>query len=140
MQLKDVKDKLPKEFYSILDGSIDEFRPCQKKAIDKGLLERKNLLICTPTASGKTLTAELAGIGSILKGNCHHCFEGGVGGLIYWPAAYVYGLGDTAFSPLVRLGYRYTSRVGFQFRAFGNLSFYEGTPIPLPFLSVGYSF
>ncbi|GAH34802.1 unnamed protein product, partial [marine sediment metagenome] len=41
---------------------------CQVKSIKKGLLERKSLLVCTPTASGKTLIAELAAIRSILKG------------------------------------------------------------------------
>ncbi len=42
------------------EQKIKEFRPCQSKAIDAGLLELKSMLICTPTASGKTLVAELA--------------------------------------------------------------------------------
>ncbi|MBW2980166.1 DEAD/DEAH box helicase [Candidatus Woesearchaeota archaeon] len=54
--------------YKIVEKDIKELRPCQTKAVDKGLLERKNLLVCTPTASGKTLIAELAAISSILKG------------------------------------------------------------------------
>lgn len=68
MELKDIKGKVPKELYSVLEQSIKEFRPCQEKAVNKGLLERKNLLVCTPTASGKTLIAELAAVSSILKG------------------------------------------------------------------------
>ncbi len=32
------------------------------------MLKGKNLLVCTPTASGKTLIAELAGVKSILEG------------------------------------------------------------------------
>jgi helicase len=68
MGLKGIKEKIPKELYNILDKDIKELRPCQTKAIEKGLLDRKNLLICTPTASGKTLIAELAAISSILKG------------------------------------------------------------------------
>lgn len=39
---------------------IETLRPAQEKAIDAGLFEGKNLLVCTPTASGKTLVGELA--------------------------------------------------------------------------------
>lgn len=46
---------------------IKEFRPAQQKAIDKGLLKGKNLLVCTPTASGKTLIAEMAAAKTILE-------------------------------------------------------------------------
>lgn len=68
MELKDIKGKIPAELYRILDKEIKELRPCQEKSVKRGLLERKNLLVCTPTASGKTLIAELAAISSILKG------------------------------------------------------------------------
>ncbi len=47
---------------------IKEFRPAQKKALEAGLLANKNLLICTPTASGKTLIAEMAAGKAILEG------------------------------------------------------------------------
>ncbi|MFH1682792.1 MAG: DEAD/DEAH box helicase, partial [Candidatus Woesearchaeota archaeon] len=43
-------------------------RPAQSKAIKAGLFEGKNLLICTPTASGKTLIAEMAGVKGIMEG------------------------------------------------------------------------
>jgi len=46
---------------------IDELRPAQEKAIEAGLLDGKSLLVCTPTASGKTLIAELAAIKTILE-------------------------------------------------------------------------
>jgi len=51
---------------------IPELRPCQKKAIDLGLLSGKNLLVCSPTGSGKTLVAEIAAVKNILenKGKC----------------------------------------------------------------------
>ncbi|MFW5852739.1 MAG: DEAD/DEAH box helicase [Nanoarchaeota archaeon] len=39
---------------------MKELRPCQEKSINAGLFDEKNLLVCTPTASGKTLVAELA--------------------------------------------------------------------------------
>ena len=47
---------------------IKEFRPAQQKALDAGLLSSKNLLVCTPTASGKTLIAEMAAGKAILEG------------------------------------------------------------------------
>lgn len=47
---------------------ITTFRPAQEKALKAGLLENKSLLICTPTASGKTLIAEMAAMKHILEG------------------------------------------------------------------------
>ncbi len=73
MKLKSIENLIPAELYKVLDKcKITELRPCQKKAIKSGLLDGKNLLICTPTASGKTLIAELSGMKSILdqKGKC----------------------------------------------------------------------
>lgn len=63
------KSKIEKRIHPKLYSSLefDEFRPCQEKAIDAGLLERKNLLVCTPTASGKTLVAEIGAVNSILE-------------------------------------------------------------------------
>lgn len=55
-----IKEVLTKE-------GITEFRPSQQKALDNGLLEGKSLLICTPTASGKTLIAEMAAMQTILE-------------------------------------------------------------------------
>lgn len=68
MEFKKIENKIPKKLYSILEKEIVELRPAQEKAIKKGLLEYKNLLICTPTASGKTLIGELAALKSILDG------------------------------------------------------------------------
>jgi len=67
MKLENIKKQIPKELYSILEKEITELRPAQEKAIKKGLLKDKNLLVCTPTASGKTLIAELAAIKSIIE-------------------------------------------------------------------------
>ncbi len=59
---------LPEQFKNILaKNNIKEFRPAQQKAIDAGLLEGKSLLVCTPTASGKTLIAEMAAGKAILE-------------------------------------------------------------------------
>jgi len=53
--------KIPETVKKELDRlSFRELRPSQEKAIDKGLFEEQNLLVCTPTASGKTLIAEMA--------------------------------------------------------------------------------
>ncbi len=55
-----------KRFY--LDSGILELYPPQAEAVEKGLLEGKNLLAAIPTASGKTLLAELAMLKSIQAG------------------------------------------------------------------------
>ncbi len=68
MELKSIKSDLPKEMYEILEKEISILRPAQVKSIKKGLFDGKNLLVCTPTASGKTLIAELACIKSVLEG------------------------------------------------------------------------
>lgn len=67
MELKAIKNKIPNELYEILEQEITKLRPAQEKSIKKGLLEGKNLLVCTPTASGKTLIAELAALKSIME-------------------------------------------------------------------------
>ncbi|MBW2977084.1 DEAD/DEAH box helicase [Candidatus Woesearchaeota archaeon] len=68
MELELIKNKLPEELYQILEKEITKLRPAQEKAVKKGLLDGKNLLVCTPTASGKTLIAELAALKSIIGG------------------------------------------------------------------------
>ncbi|MFH1510076.1 MAG: DEAD/DEAH box helicase [Candidatus Woesearchaeota archaeon] len=61
--------RLPIRLYDILSNSIGELRPSQEKAVQSGLLEGASLLVCTPTASGKTLIAEIACLKSILESN-----------------------------------------------------------------------
>lgn len=67
MQLKEIQKDIPNELFSILSSDYSSLRPAQEKSIKKGLLAGKNMLVCTPTASGKTLIAELAMLKSILK-------------------------------------------------------------------------
>jgi helicase len=70
MKLNDIKKEIPKEVYEILKkDKIDDLRPAQEKAIKKGLFKGKNLLVCTPTSSGKTLIAELSAVKTISKDN-----------------------------------------------------------------------
>ncbi|TGC10562.1 ATP-dependent DNA helicase [Methanolobus halotolerans] len=61
--------EIPEEvlrFY--LDSGIEHLYPPQAEAIEKGLLDGRNILAAIPTASGKTLLAELAMLKSISKG------------------------------------------------------------------------
>lgn len=68
MKLDSIKNDIPPELYDMLSKDITELRPAQVKAVRNGLLNGKSLLVCTPTASGKTLIAELAGIKNIFEG------------------------------------------------------------------------
>lgn len=53
--------KLPKHIQTELEKQgIPSLRPSQEKSVQAGLFEGNNLLVCTPTASGKTLVGELA--------------------------------------------------------------------------------
>ncbi len=51
-----------------LQEKIADLRPAQEKAIAAGLIEGKSLLVCTPTASGKTLIAEIGALTHFLEG------------------------------------------------------------------------
>ncbi|MBI2565095.1 DEAD/DEAH box helicase [Candidatus Woesearchaeota archaeon] len=60
MQIKDAEKLHPELKKIFVLENIHEFRPVQEKSLKSGLLDNKNLLVCTPTASGKTLIAEMA--------------------------------------------------------------------------------
>ncbi|MBI2147080.1 DEAD/DEAH box helicase [Candidatus Woesearchaeota archaeon] len=67
MDISSLKEAIPEALYTVLlQQKHQELRPCQEKALGKGLLAGKNLLVCTPTGSGKTLVAELACTNAIL--------------------------------------------------------------------------
>ena len=59
MQIQDlaIPDTLKQQY---LGQGILELYPPQATCIEKGLLDGKNLLVAIPTASGKTLVAEMA--------------------------------------------------------------------------------
>jgi len=66
MKLSNYESKIPKNIYKEIEKrGFLELRPCQTKSINAGLFNDKNLLVCTPTASGKTLVAELAFLNAI---------------------------------------------------------------------------
>jgi helicase len=68
MNVSSLKGRLPNEIIeAISNRGIKELTPPQSSAIEKGLLERKNLVIASPTASGKTLVAEIACVNTILS-------------------------------------------------------------------------
>ncbi|VVB92831.1 ATP-dependent DNA helicase Hel308 [uncultured archaeon] len=59
---------LHEEFKKILLNQLDELMPVQALSVKAGLLEGKNQLIVSATATGKTFVGELAGIQNILGG------------------------------------------------------------------------
>jgi len=69
MKLSDLKDKIDSRLFGIISNQISELRPSQEKSINAGLLKGKNLVVCTPTASGKTLVAEIAMLNNFLTKN-----------------------------------------------------------------------
>lgn len=60
--------QIPKKVHEVLKRSgIKELRPAQEKAVEAGLFEDRSLLVCTPTASGKTLIAEMIFLHTIMN-------------------------------------------------------------------------
>ena len=58
---------IPESVLGLLEKKgFESLRPCQAKSITAGLFEGKNLLVCTPTASGKTLVAEMAAYQTVM--------------------------------------------------------------------------
>jgi len=50
----------PRVFSLFEKKGYTDLRPAQEKSVNAGIFEGKNILVCTPTASGKTFVAELA--------------------------------------------------------------------------------
>lgn len=69
MEISKYKKTIPEKVYNHLDKRIKSFRPSQYKAIESGIFENKNILVCTPTASGKTLVGEFAIMNAIFHNN-----------------------------------------------------------------------
>ena len=68
MNLNDIKGNIPSKLFDVLKNEgINDLRPSQEKAIIAGLLDYRNIIVCTPTASGKTLIAEIGMLNSILR-------------------------------------------------------------------------
>lgn len=70
MDVDDLTNKgLPEEAADLIrEKGISALYPPQEKAVKRGVLEDENLVLSIPTASGKTLVAELAMLKSIFEG------------------------------------------------------------------------
>jgi helicase len=53
----------------LISSGVKELFPPQEEAVGAGALEGKNLLLASPTASGKTLVAELCALKHVLEGD-----------------------------------------------------------------------
>ncbi|NYT19059.1 MAG: DEAD/DEAH box helicase, partial [Methanosarcinales archaeon] len=67
IRIKDIP--LSKKFKQILLKKSDTLLPVQSLSVEKGLLKRKNQLVTSVTATGKTLIGEIAGIENIIRGH-----------------------------------------------------------------------
>jgi helicase len=64
--VKDLKGKVHHKLFSVLmQQKFGELRPSQINSLEAGLLDGKNILVCTPTGSGKTLIAEIAAMQNV---------------------------------------------------------------------------
>jgi len=61
MEKKEIIEKV------ILENKIKELNPAQKEALKMGILDGESLVVSSPTSSGKTLLAELAGLNVTLN-------------------------------------------------------------------------
>ncbi|MCW6159540.1 MAG: DEAD/DEAH box helicase [Candidatus Micrarchaeales archaeon] len=67
MDVLSIKGRAPYEIIeSILQRGIQSFTPPQEESIKRGLLSSENIVVAAPTASGKTLIAEIACANSII--------------------------------------------------------------------------
>ncbi|MFB6146051.1 MAG: DEAD/DEAH box helicase, partial [Candidatus Nanohaloarchaea archaeon] len=60
----DIPDKIKEDY---LDSGIRELNPPQRKAVDAGLMDGEDMIVASPTASGKTFIAELAMVNQVIK-------------------------------------------------------------------------
>lgn len=70
MDISSLKGKIPNEILeSMKNRGIDNLTEPQALAIKAGILDMQDIIVCSPTASGKTLIAEIALINIILRTN-----------------------------------------------------------------------
>ncbi|MGC8675933.1 MAG: DEAD/DEAH box helicase [Candidatus Micrarchaeia archaeon] len=67
MELSEIQNALPKELFEAAKArGISRLTPPQEDAINKGLLFGNNIVVASPTASGKTFIAEIAMLKAVL--------------------------------------------------------------------------
>ncbi len=67
MEISELRGTLPNEIIESITGrGIKNLTPPQEEAIKKGLVSGNNIVIASPTASGKTLIAEIACVNNII--------------------------------------------------------------------------
>ena len=67
MSITELKGKMPNEVIeSLAERGIKKLNEPQEMAINSKLLTGKNIVVASPTASGKTLIAELAMLKTVL--------------------------------------------------------------------------
>jgi len=49
-------------------SGLKQLNPVQQSALDSGLLSDRNMVVAAPTASGKTLVAEMAALHTLMRG------------------------------------------------------------------------
>jgi len=59
---------LPPAFKEMLEKRVKSLLPVQAKSVEGGLLDGKNLLVVSATATGKSLVGEMAGVKNVLEG------------------------------------------------------------------------
>lgn len=67
MRVSDLKEMPVPAIEALEKDGITELNEPQEMAVDAGLLQGKNLVVSAPTASGKTLIAELAFLNTVLN-------------------------------------------------------------------------
>src|SRR4030042_673075 len=68
MQVKVTELPVPEQVKEVtLRSGIAELYPPQEEAVQAGVLDGKNLVLASPTASGKTLIAELCSLKHVLE-------------------------------------------------------------------------
>lgn len=68
MLVSDYKNVIPDRVFSVLSSKIDSFLPVQEDAIKQGLFEGNSMIVSSPTASGKTMIAEMGILNAFFSG------------------------------------------------------------------------
>jgi helicase len=67
-KLSEFKSHIPESIYARLEKRVESLMPPQADSVRVGLFNGKNIIVSAPTASGKTLIAEMAILNSFLSG------------------------------------------------------------------------